>query len=163
MTKHKTAAHAKARKAPARTAASRIRKTWDASLSAVMSAEKDAEKQIRHLMKKNKVSPKDATAALKTLTARIQKERKKAMKEMEARLATLQVRLKKERHVVGRMVDEAVHGTLVALNIPSRHEVSELTRKVDELSRKIDHFRRGNGGARPRTVRRTAVPVVPMS
>ena len=43
---------------------------------------------------------------------------------------------------LGRVVDETVRGTLVALNIPSRREVSELTRKVDELSRKIDGYRR---------------------
>jgi hypothetical protein len=41
-----------------------------------------------------------------------------------------------------------VRGALAALNIPSRHEINELTRKVDELSRKID-------GMGARTARRT--------
>jgi hypothetical protein len=40
------------------------------------------------------------------------------------------------------MVDDAVKRGLAAFNIPSRHEVAELTRKVDELSRKIDGFKR---------------------
>ena len=35
--------------------------------------------------------------------------------------------------------------TLAALNIPSRREVSELTRKVDELSKKIDTLRKRRG------------------
>jgi len=35
-----------------------------------------------------------------------------------------------------------VQGALAALNIPSRREVHELTRRVEELSRKIDGFRR---------------------
>jgi polyhydroxyalkanoate synthesis regulator phasin len=35
-----------------------------------------------------------------------------------------------------------VQAALSAVNIPSRHEVHELTRKVDELSRKIDRFKR---------------------
>jgi polyhydroxyalkanoate synthesis regulator phasin len=39
-------------------------------------------------------------------------------------------------------VDGAVRRTLAALNIPSRHEVHELTRRVEELSRRIDRFRR---------------------
>jgi len=39
-------------------------------------------------------------------------------------------------------VDDAVRRTLAALNIPSRNEVQELTRRVEELSRKIDRFRR---------------------
>ena len=51
---------------------------------------------------------------------------------------------KKERKDLGQVVDETVRGTLVALNIPSRREVSELTRKVDELSRKIDSYRRSS-------------------
>ncbi len=43
---------------------------------------------------------------------------------------------------MGRYADEAVQGALAALNIPSRREVHELTRRVEELSRKIDGFRR---------------------
>jgi polyhydroxyalkanoate synthesis regulator phasin len=40
------------------------------------------------------------------------------------------------------MVDEAVQRTLAALNIPSRQEVHELTRRVEDLSRRVGGFRR---------------------
>jgi len=55
--------------------------------------------------------------------------------------------MKKERKVVGRAVGEAVSGALASLNIPSRREVTDLTKKVEELGAKIDSFRK-------RTVRR---------
>jgi hypothetical protein len=58
------------------------------------------------------------------------------------RLAALQVRAARERKALSKFVDHSVKGTLAAFNIPSRHEVAELTRKVDELSRKIDTFKR---------------------
>ena len=38
-------------------------------------------------------------------------------------------------------VASAESGTLARLNIPSRREITELTRKVEELSRQIDAFR----------------------
>ena len=74
----------------------------------------------------------------------MQKEQRKAAREIESRLSALQERLQRERKDLGRVVDETVRGTLIALNIPSRREVSELTRKVDELSRKIDGYRRSS-------------------
>jgi len=105
-------------------AGNRIRETWDAAVEAVTSAEAEAERQLRLLLARNRIEPKKARAALAAVGKRVEKERRN----------------------LSRLVEEAVRGTLVALNIPSRHEVSELTRKVDELSRKIDGYRR----SRPR-------------
>jgi hypothetical protein len=64
------------------------------------------------------------------------------MRELEGRLSTLQSRMKKERKVVGQAVGDAVTGALARLNIPSREEVTQLTRKVDQLGTKIDDFRK---------------------
>ncbi len=64
------------------------------------------------------------------------------MKQVEGRLAVLQTRARKEGRVVGRAVDDAVKRTLAALNLPSRQEIHDLTRRVEELSQKIDRFRR---------------------
>jgi poly(hydroxyalkanoate) granule-associated protein len=59
-----------------------------------------------------------------------------------ASLGSLQARLVRERETVTRAAEDAVQRALAALNIPSRHEVQELSRKVDELSRRIEAFRR---------------------
>ena len=64
------------------------------------------------------------------------------MKDLESRLGSLQKRMKKERKVVGQAVGEAVTGALASLNIPSRREVMDLTKKVDQLGSKIDKFRK---------------------
>jgi polyhydroxyalkanoate synthesis regulator phasin len=149
MAKRKTvgrkASHPKrvARTAPdPKTASARLRDTWYATLGALTSAEENLEKQIRRLLKRNKVTTSDASAMLKDIGALIGRERRKALKDLDSRLKALQARVRKERKVVSRTVNDAVQAALAAVNIPSRHEVHELTRKVDELSRKIDRFKR---------------------
>jgi polyhydroxyalkanoate synthesis regulator phasin len=137
---------ARARKAvagltPAKAGAA-IRETWSQALAALTTAEDSLEKQIRTLLKKNRISTKDASTMLDDLGSLVLRERRKALKELDARMKTLQARIHKERKVVGKMVDDGVQNALAAFNIPSRHEVAELVRKVDELSKKIDSFRR---------------------
>lgn len=119
-----------------------LRDTWHSTLVALTAAEQEVEKQVRDLLKRNRITAKDASALLRDLGSRAEVERRKAMKDLEARLGSLQKRMKKERKVVGRAVGEAVTGALASLNIPSRSEVTELTKKVDQLGAKIDSFRK---------------------
>jgi polyhydroxyalkanoate synthesis regulator phasin len=106
------------RKAAAKTAADRIRETWD------------------------RINSKETRARLESLRARVERERKKAVRQLEGRLKELQSRIGKERRNVARMVEDGVQSALAALNIPSRQEVADLTAKVEQLSKKIDKVRR---------------------
>ena len=135
-------AHVKADRAQA--ARKRIRETWNATVRVLTSAEAGAERRLRQLLARKRIKPADLRTALAAFRARVQKEQRNAAREIESRLSALQERLQRERKDLGQVVDETVRGTLVALNIPSRREVSELTRKVDELSRKIDSYRRSS-------------------
>lgn len=128
--------------------------TWDGTREALGTAEAALERQLRLLMKRGTARTQQATEALMAWRSRLLRERRKAMKQMEERLALLQTRARRERRAMGRYAEEAVQGALAALNIPSRREVHELTRRVEELSRKIDGFRRG--GATRRTSRPTS-------
>jgi len=119
-----------------------LRDTWHSTLTALLSAEQVVEEQVRELLKRNRINARDASALLRELGARAEVERRKAMKELDGRLGTLQSRIKKERTVVGKAVGEAVGGALASLNIPSRREVTELTKKVDQLGARIDSFRK---------------------
>jgi poly(hydroxyalkanoate) granule-associated protein len=74
------------------------------------------------------------------IRSKLDTEGRKAYRQLEVRLADLQQRLGRDKASLGRRVDETVRGTLARLNIPSRREITELTRKVEELSRKIDAF-----------------------
>jgi hypothetical protein len=134
----------------AQAAGNRIRETWDATVEAVTSAEAEAERRLRRILARNNIKPADARTALLAFRARVEKQRRKAGRELETKLSALQQRLRRDGKNLGRAVSEAVRGTLVALNIPSRREVSELTSKVDELSRKIDGYRRPPAGPRRR-------------
>jgi len=138
----KTAQRGTARvEAAAATTGEALRDRWHSTLVALTTAEQEVEKQIRQLLKRNRIQAKDAAGVLRELGSRAEVERRKAMKELEARLGTLQSRMRKERKVVGRAVGEAVTGALATLNIPSRREVTELTRKVEQLGAKIDAYR----------------------
>lgn len=119
-----------------------LRETWASASQALSTAEAEVEKQVKRLLRKNKLNVDDASEMLRGLRARLDKQRKKGMREVEARLEELQARVKKESRSVAQSADEAVQRTLAALNIPSRREVGELTRKIEELSKKIDGLRR---------------------
>jgi polyhydroxyalkanoate synthesis regulator phasin len=125
-----------------RKAKSRIEKTWKDTRAALSSAEATVEKRVKALVKRSGVDTRQARETLTTWRHRLDRERKKALKQVEGRLSVLQARAKKERRALTRTVDDAVQRTLAALNIPSRDEVHELTRRVEDLSRKIDRFRR---------------------
>ena len=148
MSSPRARGRARVRPGRAQMAGRRIQETWDATVKVLSSAEAGAERRIRKLLARQRIKPADLRTALATFRARAQKEQKKAVRQIESRLSTLQGRLQREKKDLGRVVNETVRGTLVALNIPSRREVSELTRKVDELSRKIDGYRRSSS-ARP--------------
>ena len=119
-----------------------LRETWASTTRALSAAEAEVQKQVKSLLKRNKLSVDDATTLLRQFQARVAKERAKRMQELEARARAVQSRVRRESRNAGRFVAEAVQSTLAALNIPSRKEVAELTRKVDALSKKIDKLRK---------------------
>ena len=93
----------------------RMRATWGAAVGAFTAAEEEMARQLRDLMRRNRISAADASAALAGLTARLDRERKS----------------------LGRTLDGALHGALASLDIPSRREVADLTRKVDQLTQRL--------------------------
>ena len=146
-----------AHKAGARSAADVLRETWEATIKSLSAAEAELQKQVRALMK-GKGLGAEAADRLRSLGHRLDKERRKLGREIESRVSSLQARMQKERKSMTRALDDTVKSALAAMNIPSRHEIHELTRKVDELSRKIDGM-----GARParRLAARTSGPAPP--
>ena len=131
-----------ARSTPVRRTASRFEKTWKETQAALTSAEASVGKRVKALAKRSGVDTRQATQTLQAWGHRLERERRKALRQVEARLADLQTRARKERRTLSRRVDDGVRRTLAALNIPSRSEIHELSRRVEELSRKIDRFRR---------------------
>jgi poly(hydroxyalkanoate) granule associated protein phasin len=138
--------------ARAHTTAEVLREKWQAAMKSLTAAEAEAEKQFRHFVTRSKVG-QNGTRALRELGQRLERERKKAARQMEGRLARLQGRLNQERRNLGRRVEATVQRALISVNIPSRQEVRQLSRKVDELSRKIDSVR---GGRRKMSVGQAA-------
>lgn len=120
----------------------RLRDSWSATRAALMTAERTMEKQVRGLLKRHRLSAREAGLILKGLRARAERERRKALESLEKSRLTLQSRLKRERKALLRLMGEAVQSALAALNIPSRQEIAELTRRVEALSRRLDARKR---------------------
>jgi hypothetical protein len=74
--------------------------------------------------------------------ARLDRERKKAGKRVAAGLVELKQRARRDRRVIAHGVDQAVARALAALNIPSRRELQQLSRRVEELSARVGRMRR---------------------
>jgi hypothetical protein len=151
--KKKAARKVRTLRSDVKRAATRLSRTWDDTREAIGTAEATVGKKVRALVKKSGLDTRAASDKLSAWKGRVERERRRAVKKLEAEMVKLQSRAKKERRAIGRMVDDAVKGALAALNIPSRNEVHELTRRVEELSRKIDGFRRT-----PRAARTAARP-----
>ena len=143
-----------ARKSEAAGATGVLKQTWEAALRRLSAAEAELEKQVRDLMTGGIGA--EAVQTVRHLRSRLDRERRRLGREVESRVASLQARVQKERRSLTRLVDETVTSALAALNIPSRQEIAELTRKVDELSRKIDGF--SAPAPRRRAVRRSSTP-----
>ncbi len=129
-------------RARAKTAGARIRMAWTGAVAALGSAQANLEAEVHKLLRRNKISTKDAATMLKDVRALAERERKKAARELRARAAELQARVRKERKLAARALDDAVRSALAALNIPSRAEVANLTRKVEELTKRVGRRKR---------------------
>jgi poly(hydroxyalkanoate) granule associated protein phasin len=116
-----TRARRSARKAArtARTTGEMMRETWSAAVEALGAAEEETARQLARLLRRNRITAADAGAAI----------------------AGLRARLDRERRSLGRTFGNAVHSALASINVPSREEIGELTRKVDELSARIEAMR----------------------
>jgi hypothetical protein len=154
MARKKVVRRARARRTETQRAAARLSRTWDDTREAIGAAEVTVEKRLRALVKKSGLDTRKATKAFGAWRERVERERRRAMKRFDAQVGALQTRAKRERKAIGRTVDEAVQGALAALNIPSRREVHDLTRRVEELSRRIDGFRRARRGRTATRARR---------
>jgi polyhydroxyalkanoate synthesis regulator phasin len=115
-----------------------VKGTWAATLEALGSAEAEVEKQIRGLLRRNRISLPDAKRVLQQLGNRVDRERKRAARDIEGGLREVQKKVEQERSNLRRIANDAVQSALATFNIPNRREVTDLTRKVQELSRKID-------------------------
>ncbi|HVQ31558.1 MAG TPA: phasin family protein [Vicinamibacteria bacterium] len=126
----------------ASTTGARIRVAWADAVKALGSAQANLEGELKKVLERNRIGTKDAATLLKDVRALAERQRKRAARELKARAAQIQTRVKKEGKVASRAVDEAVRSALAALNIPSRAEVANLTRKVEELTKKVAARRR---------------------
>ena len=132
----------------------RVARTWNEAREVLGAGQATVEKQVRGWMRRTGLEAEQANQRLTAVRHQLELRRRKAMKQIEGRLLGIQARAKKERRAMMRRMDDAVRAALAALNLPSRQEVQELTRRVEELSKKIDGVRRA-------TPRRSAAAASP--
>jgi hypothetical protein len=134
--KTRTAARARTR------ATGRLETTWRDARKALRSAEGAVGRRVAAFARSRGIDTKELAHRAELWRSRIDREGKKARKRALAGLAELQQRAARERTSVAHAADAAVARALAALNIPSRREVQELSRRVERLATRVDALRR---------------------
>lgn len=122
--------------------AARLSGTWKETRKALRSAETTVGRRVAALVKRTGLEPKDVMRQAEAWRTKLDREGRKARKQVEARLGELKQRARHDRRALARGVDDAVARALAALNIPTRHEVQQLARRVEQLSERIGGMRR---------------------
>jgi hypothetical protein len=125
---------------PARKA--RLGRSWKDTRRALLSAEQRVSRKVAQLVQQSGLPTREVVKRAEALRTRLGQQGRKARKLALARLAELQQRARRDGRVLGRSIDDAVARALAALNIPTRQEVQELSRRVERLSARVDKLRR---------------------
>jgi len=120
----------------------RLETTWRDARKALRSAEGVVGRRVAAFARSRGIDTKELAHRAELWRSRIDREGKKARKRALAGLAELQQRAARERTSVAHAADAAVARALAALNIPSRREVQELSRRVERLATRVDALRR---------------------
>lgn len=124
------------------TRSARLERTWTDTRRALRSAEKRVSRKVAELVQHSGLPTRKVVKRAEAWRARLGQQGRKARKQALARLAELQQRARRDGRALGRSVDDAVARALAALNIPTRQEVQELSRRVEGLSARVDRLRR---------------------
>jgi poly(hydroxyalkanoate) granule-associated protein len=107
--------------------ADRGRDVWLAGLGALATVEEEGSKLFARLVERGKEYEDLSAKQVKALTDRVAKQQEKAVERAEETTTAAQ-------SAVANTVDKA----LERFGVPTRSEVSELSKKVDKLSKQID-------------------------
>jgi poly(hydroxyalkanoate) granule-associated protein len=119
----------------------RLEKTWNDTRQALRSAEVTVGKRVAALVERSGLEPREVMRQAEAWRSRLDREGRKAKKRVAARLVELRQRAQRDRRSLSRSVDDAVAQALAALNIPTRHEVQQLQRRVEELKARVERLR----------------------
>jgi len=100
-----------------------LRKLLLASVGAVALTRDEVESFVNKLVERGELAQKDAEKLLKEMQARVRESRPQVQK-------------------VGERVEQGVEEFLNRLNIPSKHDIDELSAKIAQLSARVDELRK---------------------
>ncbi len=120
----------------------RLSRTWKDTRRALRSAEERVSRKVAELVEQSGLPTREVVKRAEAWRTRLGQQGRKARKQALARLAELQQRARRDGRALGRGVDDTVARALAALNIPTRQEVQELSRRVERLSARVDRLRR---------------------
>lgn len=139
MPARKKAIHRNARRAPG---AIRLKASWKETRRALRSAEATVGRRVAALVRRSGLEPRDVMRQAEAWRVRLDREGKRARKRVAAGLAELKQRTRRDRRMLAHAVDQGVARALAALNIPSRHELQQLSRRVEQLTARVGGARR---------------------
>ncbi|MHB1264783.1 MAG: phasin family protein [Gemmatimonadaceae bacterium] len=131
------------------------REIWFAGLGAVAMAEKEGGKFFRQLVSEGKRFEK-------TNLARVEKGFDSVLTTVNARVSDVRAIPGAAMDRMGGVVDDSMTAVLHRLGVPTKREISVLTRRVEELTRSLESKparpRRAPATRRARATKRTKAP-----
>ena len=100
-----------------------LRKLMLASLGAIAMTRDEIEAFVNKLVERGELAQKDGEKLVKELRTRVREGRPQVQK-------------------VGERVEQSVEEFLNRLNIPSKHDIDELSAKIAQLSARVDELRK---------------------
>jgi poly(hydroxyalkanoate) granule-associated protein len=100
-----------------------LRKVLLASIGAVAMTRDEVEGFVNKLVERGELAQKDGEKLVKELRSRVRESRPQVQK-------------------VGERVEHGVEEFLNRLNIPSKHDIDELSAKIAQLSARVDELRK---------------------
>jgi hypothetical protein len=119
-----------------------LERSWNEARRALRSAEASVGRRVAALMQRSGLEPRKLKREAEKWRARLERERRSAGRRVAAGLDELKQRAWRDRRRLAHGVDQAMARALAALNIPSRHEVQLLSRRVGQLTQRVEGRRR---------------------
>ena len=119
-----------------------LKSAWKETRRALKSAEATVGRRVAALVRRSGLKPRDVMRQAEAWRVRLDKESKRARQRVAAGLVELKQRTHRDRRMLAHAVDQAVARALAALNIPSRHELQQLSRRVEQLTARVGGVRR---------------------
>ncbi len=108
-----------------------------ASIGTIALSKEEAESLVNRLVEKGEITEKDGRKLMEDLATRTKKIGKAPVSKASEHVSKATQQVSKTTSKTEDILTKRIEAVLNAMNIPSKQDIDQLTRKIDTLSRKV--------------------------